>query len=92
MEAISVACGTRKDFFFILGVLLFDFRNSLISLEILYKQVMITAIQTIPTLHFWQDGALCMWKLMLDMDFYVRRHHSTATVTDMNNKFVFFME
>lgn len=75
-----MACGTRKDFFLFWG--LSCFCNCLISLEVLHKQVMVTTIQIVPTLHFGQDCALDMIKLIeSDTDFSVCMNYSTATVT-----------
>lgn len=68
------------------------FHNCLISLEVLHKKVMITAIQIVPALHLGQDCALGISKLVSDIDFYVSMNHSTATVTYLNNKAGFFME
>jgi len=48
-----------------------SFCNCLISLEALHKQASVSTIQIVPTLHFGQDCAPGMWKLMADMDFYV---------------------
>lgn len=94
IEDISVACGTRKDYWRGWGggggAHFFGFCNSLIFLEVLHKQVMVTTIHIIPMLHFGQDCVPGMWNLMSDMDFYVYMNHPTSTVTYMNNKFGFF--